>query len=76
MTFLLRMCQKEHKAAHYAIGSGLMSLSGLISGMASGILADASGYPSAFGLSFLVTLPAMLLIFWLKPLLVDPEPQP
>ena len=76
MTFLLRLCQKEHKAAHYAIGSGLMSLSGLISGMASGILADASGYPSAFGLSFLVTLPAMLLIFWLKPLLVDPEPQP
>ena len=76
MTFLLRLCQKEHKAAHYAIGSGLMSLSGLVSGMASGILADASGYPSAFGLSFLVTLPAMALIFRLKPLLTDPETAP
>jgi len=62
MTYLMRLCKPGYKAAHYAIGSGLMSLSGLFSGSASGFLAGWLGYAWAFGLSFVVSIPAMLLI--------------
>jgi len=62
MTYLMRICLKEHKAAHYAIGSGLMSLSGLFTGMSSGFLADWLGYGWMFGMSFVVAIPAMLVI--------------
>jgi PAT family beta-lactamase induction signal transducer AmpG len=65
MTFLMRICKPEFKAAHYAIGSGLMSMSGLYSGVASGFLAGWLGYAWTFGLSFVVSIPAMLLIPWL-----------
>jgi PAT family beta-lactamase induction signal transducer AmpG len=63
MTFLMRMCFGEFKAAHYAIGSGLMSLSGLFTGIISGILANSLGYGYFFGVSFLVSVPAMILAF-------------
>lgn len=62
MTYLMRICLKEHKAAHYAIGSGLMSISGLFTGMSSGFLADWLGYGWMFGMSFVVAIPAMLVI--------------
>ncbi len=62
MTYLMRICMKEHKAAHYAIGSGLMSLSGLFTGMSSGFIANWLGYGWMFGMSFVVAIPAMLVI--------------
>lgn len=62
MTFLMRICHQEYKAAHYAIGSGLMNLSGLFSGVASGFIAGWLGYAWLFGLSFAVSIPAMVLI--------------
>jgi PAT family beta-lactamase induction signal transducer AmpG len=62
MTFLMRICHREFKAAHYAIGSGLMNLSGLFAGVASGFIAAWLGYAWLFGLSFLVSIPAMIII--------------
>ncbi len=62
MTYLMRICLKEHKAAHYAIGSGLMSLSGLFTGISSGFLAEWLGYGWMFGMSFVVAIPAMIVI--------------
>ncbi len=62
MTYLMRICRKEFKAAHYAIGSGLMNVSGLFAGVSSGFLAAWLGYGWLFGCSFLAAAPAMLLI--------------
>ena len=62
MTYLMRLCIAEYKATHYAIGSGLMGLSGMFGGVASGFLAGWLGYGWTFGISFLVSIPAMLLI--------------
>ncbi len=62
MTYLMRLCIPEYKATHYAIGSGLMSLGGMFSGVASGFLAAWIGYGWTFGISFLVSIPGMLLI--------------
>lgn len=62
MTYLMRLCVAEYKATHYAIGSGLMSVSGMFTGVAGGFLAAWLGYGWTFGISFLVSIPAMLLI--------------
>lgn len=62
MTYLMRICTREFKASHYAIGSGLMNVSGLFAGVSSGFLASWLGYGWMFGCAFLVAVPAMLLI--------------
>lgn len=65
MTFLMRLCSGEFKAAHYAIGTGLMSVSGVYTGAFSGFLVAWMGYALFFGASFLISLPGMILIFFL-----------
>lgn len=62
MTYLMRICHKEFKAAHYAIGSGLMSVSGIFAGVLGGLVAGWLGYAWLFGFSFVLSIPAMLLI--------------
>ncbi|MDD5760108.1 MAG: MFS transporter [Desulfobulbaceae bacterium] len=65
MTFLMRICRAEFKASHYAIGTGLMSLSGLYAGVASGFLTAWLGYGLFFGISFLLSIPGMILVFFI-----------
>ncbi len=62
MTYLMRICHSEFKATHYAIGSGLMNLSGLFAGVSSGFIAGWLGYSWLFGISFLFSIPAMAMI--------------
>jgi PAT family beta-lactamase induction signal transducer AmpG len=62
MTFLMRICHDQFKAAHYAIGSGLMNVSSIFAGVMSGFVAGWLGYAWLFGLSFLISVPAMVLI--------------
>lgn len=68
MTFLMRLCRGKFKAAHYAIGTGLMSVSGVYTGAFSGFLVAWMGYAVFFGVSFLVSLPGMMLVFFLPEL--------
>jgi PAT family beta-lactamase induction signal transducer AmpG len=72
MVYLMRCCDPAHKAAHFAILSALMSVSFTIAGVASGFLADAIGFASYFGFTFLATVPMMALIFVIPRL--DREP--
>lgn len=72
MVFLMRLCQPKFKAAHYAIGTGLMSFSGLYAGVLSGFLAAWVGYGYFFGISFLLSVPGMGLIFFI-PLEENPK---
>jgi PAT family beta-lactamase induction signal transducer AmpG len=62
VTFLMRTCLPDFKAAHFAIGTGLMNLSGVFAGVAGGFLAQRLGYGYFFGLSFLASIPGMTLI--------------
>jgi PAT family beta-lactamase induction signal transducer AmpG len=66
IVFILRTCKKEFKAAHYAIGSAFMSLFSTIFGGFSGIIVERMGYLNLFLISFLATLPAMVLLFFVK----------
>ena len=59
MIVLIRLCDKEFKAAHYAIGSGFMALSGTILNSFGGIVAESTGYGWFFVISFLVAMPAI-----------------
>jgi len=65
MVYLMRCCKPDHKAAHYAILSALMSVSFTVSGVFSGFIASAFGFGRFFGFTFLATIPGMLLIFFL-----------
>ena len=62
VTFLMRTCFPDFKAAHFAIGTGLMNLSGVFAGVAGGFLAERLGYGYFFGISFLASIPGMALI--------------
>jgi len=74
ITFLMRTCLSEFKAAHFAIGTGLMNISAVLSGVMSGFLAQWLGYGYFFGISFLVSIPGMILIFFLP--FLEPESEP
>ena len=73
VTYLMRTCLSEFKAAHFAIGTGLMNISGVLSGVMSGFLAGWLGYGYFFGISFLASIPGMLLIFFVPFLDSDEE---
>ncbi len=62
---LMRLCIGEFKAAHYAIGTAFMSVSGVIAGIFGGILAENLGYAWFFGVSFLFSVPGMIAVFYL-----------
>lgn len=64
ITYLMRICKSEFKAAHFAIGSGLMSLAGILAGISSGFIASWLGYGGMFAVSFVIAVPGMLLLFW------------
>lgn len=72
VTFLMRTCLPDYKAAHFAIGTGLMNLSGVFAGVLGGFLAGWLGYGAFFGLSFLASIPGMALVFFI-PFLEPPK---
>jgi PAT family beta-lactamase induction signal transducer AmpG len=64
--FLMRRCAKEHKAAHFAIGSALMSLASTGAGWLSGYVLAGHRFPTLFLLAFAVSLPGAALA-WVVP---------
>ncbi len=71
--FIMRTTKTAYKAAHFAIGTGLMNIAGTLAGVVSGFLASAAGFPVYFGLTFLLTLPNMAMIPLLPNLDAPPE---
>jgi PAT family beta-lactamase induction signal transducer AmpG len=62
MVYLMRCCRPQHKAAHMAIVTALMSVSFTLAGVVSGFLANWMGFAHYFVLSFFAAIPGMLLI--------------
>jgi MFS transporter, PAT family, beta-lactamase induction signal transducer AmpG len=75
MTYLMRTCRPEFKAAHFAIVTALMSVSFTLAGVLSGPLADWLGFPLYFAFTFLVTIPGMALTLFV-PHVVDRDSPP
>jgi len=66
IVFILRTCKPQFKAAHYAIGSAFMSLFSTVFGGFSGIIVEKTSYLTLFMISFLATIPSMLLLLKVK----------
>jgi PAT family beta-lactamase induction signal transducer AmpG len=65
MVYLMRCCDPAHRAAHMAIVTALMSVSFTLAGICSGFLASWLGFGPYFVFTFVVTIPGMLLVFFL-----------
>ena len=65
MVYLMRCCSPDHKAAHMAIATALMSVGYTAAGACSGFMAASTGFRLYFLISFFATFPAMVLIFFL-----------
>jgi PAT family beta-lactamase induction signal transducer AmpG len=74
MVYLMRCCAPEHRAAHMAIVTALMSVSFTLAGVGSGFLAASMGFGPYFLFTFLVTIPGMALLFFLPHLDGREEP--
>lgn len=64
----------RHQMAHYAFASGIMNLSVMVTGMASGYLSDLLGYRIFFVAVLLATVPAFVMTH-LVPFTYDEQPK-
>lgn len=66
LAFLMNVCEKKHATVQYAFLSSIFSLTGRFVGGISGLGAERFGYGSYFAITFLLSLPAYLLLPWVK----------
>ncbi len=64
IVYLMRCVDPRHKATHMAVLTAIMSLGFTLAGVASGFIADAVGYPVFFALTFVATVPSMVMVRW------------
>jgi PAT family beta-lactamase induction signal transducer AmpG len=74
LAFLMNVCEKEHATVQYAFLSSIFSLTGRLVGGISGLGAEKYGYGNYFAMTFLLALPAYLMLPWVKPWIHD-EPR-
>lgn len=65
MVYLMRTCKPEYKAGHFAVGSALTSLGGIVLGGFAGKIVEGYGYVNLYLLSFVLAAIAMPLIFFI-----------
>jgi MFS transporter, PAT family, beta-lactamase induction signal transducer AmpG len=66
LAFLMNVCDKEHATIQYAFLSSVFSLTGRLIGGISGLGAEKYGYGDYFAITFALSLPAYLLLPWVK----------
>jgi PAT family beta-lactamase induction signal transducer AmpG len=64
MSFLMRICQKEHAAVQYALVTSIYAVAGTVVAVPSGWLTEQLGYASYFALTALFALPAFAFLPW------------
>jgi PAT family beta-lactamase induction signal transducer AmpG len=75
LAFLMNVCQKEHATVQYAFLSSVFSLTGRLIGAISGLGAEKYGFANYFAITFLLSMPAYMLLPWVKPWIHE-ESQP
>ncbi|MBN2695258.1 MFS transporter [bacterium] len=63
--YLLQTCMDSYKTTHFAIGTALMNITGVIAGISGGFLTAFFGYGIFFGASFMLSLPGLFLLFFI-----------
>lgn len=65
VVYLMTLCSREYKAAHFAVGTAFMSLGATVIGSFGGVIVEQIGYVWLFFISFIAGLPSIFLLFWL-----------
>lgn len=66
VALLMSMCDKRFTASQFALLSALAAVGRVYVGPASGYLVESVGWVTFFGFTFLVALPGLPLLFWLR----------
>ena len=67
MIYLMQqLAPGKYSTTHYAFGTGIMGLCGLVTGVASGYLQEAMGYVAYFGFVMVATIPSFI-ASWFAP---------
>jgi PAT family beta-lactamase induction signal transducer AmpG len=69
LSFLMKLCDKEFSATHYAFLTILFGLGRSLAGVLGGYSASFLGYPVFFFVTFLIGLAPLPVIFYLRPTL-------
>jgi PAT family beta-lactamase induction signal transducer AmpG len=67
LSFLMNICDKEQAATEYALLSAIFSLTRTLAGSLSGLGTSRLGYATYFAATFVLALPGLALIPWLRP---------
>lgn len=62
MVYIMRCCDPQHRAAHMAILTAIMSIGFTVAGVVSGYVAETLGWPLYFVFTFVAALPSMILL--------------
>jgi MFS transporter, PAT family, beta-lactamase induction signal transducer AmpG len=62
MVYLMRTCKPDFKAAHYAVGSALMSVGSTLFGGFGGVMVESIGYVWLYIIGFMAAIPSMAMI--------------
>lgn len=65
MIYLMRLCNPQFKAAHYAFGSAIISLGATFIGGFGGVIVEFMGYMNLFIMAFAAAVPSIIMLFWL-----------
>jgi PAT family beta-lactamase induction signal transducer AmpG len=76
LAFLMSVCEKRYAATQFAVLSALLALTRWVAGDFSGRWAEEVGYANYFLLTFVLGLPAFVLIPRLRHTSVERQPQP
>jgi len=67
LAFLMNVCDKEQAATEYALLSAIFALTRSVAGSVSGAGAARLGYAPYFAATFVLALPALVLLPWIRP---------
>ena len=65
MVVLMYITGEKYKTSHFAISTGIMALGMMVPGMVSGYLQSALGYFQFFIMVLLLTIPGLLVLFFI-----------
>jgi PAT family beta-lactamase induction signal transducer AmpG len=71
VAFLMALTDRRFSAAQYALLSALAAVGRVYVGPASGVMVEAFGWPTFFILTVLAALPGLLLLYWLRPEVIE-----
>lgn len=76
LAFLMSLCNHRFTATQFALLSAFSSVGRVWVGPLAGVLAETIGWPTFFLLSIVVAMPALVLLWWLKPQVRALEAEP